>query len=232
MSHFASRISRACLTCACLLPLSTPVRSDNAYETFTPSAGKGPVVIVIGGQTGIESRKPFARQLADLGYYVALIDGNDVMNKNRTGGQILRTAIDAALASPHAGSTKVAVVGFSLGGGGVLAYAMGMNDKVDTAVAYYPATFWAKDVDATVGRFKIPLLVLAGVQDNYKDCCLIEKARQIETAAKAQGKVIELVSYDRANHAFDLPGPAYRDDDMRDAWQRTVDWLARLHPPK
>ena len=78
---------------------------------------------------------------------------------------------------------------------------------------------------------------MAAQRDRYQDCCVIETARAMETAAKASGAQFELVVYPEATHGFNLeigahgePAGAYRRDDDRDAWRRTVEMLKLHHP--
>jgi dienelactone hydrolase len=88
-----------------------------------------------------------------------------------------------------------------------------------------------------VKRFQVPVLVLAAQLDRYMDCCVIGTAQAMEAAAKQNRKKFELVVYPEANHGFNLqkgakgePAGAYRHDDDRDAWRRTVEMLNLYHP--
>lgn len=199
-------------------------------EEFLPPDGKGPAVLVLSGQTGPDPRKPFARKLASLGYYVVLTDGNDMLNRSGNATRNFNEALAQTLAAPASTTPKAAVIGFSLGGGGLLLHAASRAEQVSMAVAWYPATAWITNLDTLVGRYNVPLLLLAAEKDSYKNCCPIERARQIEQLAKARGLAIELVVYPQAEHGFDLPGTLFRAADTEDAWQRTVAMLARLQP--
>lgn len=199
-------------------------------QEFLPPSGKGPAVLVLSGQTGPESRKPFVRKLADLGYYAVLVDGNDMLNRSGNAQRNFNEALAQTLASPASTTQKAAVIGFSLGGGGLLFNAMHQGDKVSAAVAVYPATAWISNVDGLVGRFNVPLLLMAAEKDTYKNCCPIDRARQIVQVAQGRSLPVELVVYPEAEHAFDLPGPLFRAADAEDAWQRTLAHLDRLHP--
>jgi dienelactone hydrolase len=97
-------------------------------------------------------------------------------------------------------------------------------------VAYYPATSWTKDIGAVAARIRIPLLVLAGEQDRYNNCCVIESMRELEAAAKEKQIPLELVVYPDAHHGFNLNGRAYRGGDTEDAWRRTREMLNRYLP--
>ena len=211
-----------------------------AQTAYAPASGSGPVIIVISGQTGPNSYQSYAAELAKLGYYSVLLTGADILNPAHTGPVNLKKAIERAQRSPSAVKGKVAVIGFSLGGGGALYEATAIPDLVSMVVAYYPSTrTWANNIDSLVKRFKVPVLMMPGGLDRYKSCCLVETARAIETAAKASGAKFELVVYPDANHGFNLqtgasgePMGAYRRDDDRDAWRRTVEMLKQYQPLK
>src|ERR1035437_9709039 len=194
--------------------------------TYAPVNGKpGPVVIAISGHSGPTSYQTYAANLAELGYYTILVDGNDILNPEHTGPANLSKAIARAQHSPNAVPGKVAVIGFSQGGGGALYNAAEMPEAVSMVVAYYPYTrTWANNIELLVKRFQVPVLVMAGGIDRYHDCCVIESMHAIEAAAKTSGSKFELVLYPEANHGFNLesgargePGRAYRPDDARDA---------------
>jgi dienelactone hydrolase len=89
-----------------------------------------------------------------------------------------------------------------------------------------------KDAGALATRFKVPVLVLAGGRDTYRNCCLIESMRAMETAAKQLGAKFELVVYPDGQHGFNHDGPTYRRDYETDAWRRTVEMLKAQHPVK
>lgn len=219
--------------------VSSEAGSEGIAQTaYSPDKGPGPVIIVISGQTGPASYQSYAAELARLGYYSVLVAGKDILNPALTGPANLRKTIERALQSPSAVKGKVAVIGFSLGGGGALYNAANMPNLVSMVVAYYPYTkTWANKIDSLVSHFQVPVLVLAAQQDRYKDCCVIETARAMEAAAKAKGARFELVVYPEANHGFNLktgasgePMGAYRGDDDRDAWRRTINMLKLYHP--
>lgn len=209
-----------------------------AQTAYLPDKGPGPVVVVISGQSGPASYRKFASDLAGLGYYTVLLTGKDILNPERTGEANLKKAIERAQGDPKALPGKVAVVGFSLGGGGALYNATPLSDLVSVVVAYYPYTrTWANNMDWFVKRFKVPVLVMPAALDRYQECCVIESMRAMESAAKRFGLPFEMVVYPDANHGFNLetgargePGGAYRRDDDRDAWRRTVEKLTQYQP--
>jgi dienelactone hydrolase len=198
-------------------------------EEFLPKSGKGPGVLIISGQTGPDSRRAYAKDVAAEGYYVLLLDGNDIHSRTKPGAQNFKDAIASMLASPNNTSNKIAVVGFSLGGGGVLAQAVHQTETVSGVVAIYPATSWIQNVDGLANRINVPLLFIAAEKDTYNNCCMIDKAREIEAAAKAKGKNFEFVTYPDAEHGFDLTGRNYRRDYVVDSWKRTMEAIKKAH---
>jgi dienelactone hydrolase len=184
-------------------------------------------VIVLSGASGPRLYDPFSSALAKEGYYVVLIDGNEVARGQRGEAQ-LQTAIKRAQNSPNAVAGKIGVVGFSLGGGAALSRAANMPESVAAVVAYYPSTSaYASNPADLARRFRVPVLLLAGEQDRYHDCCLIETARAIEAHAKQRQTNFTLVSYPTAGHGFNIAVAAYRAQDDADAWNRTIEMLRR-----
>lgn len=223
---------RALVILALVAPAAALAQDGPPQEVFLPKAEKGPVVIVISGQSGPRNYRGIAAQVAGLGYYTVLIDGNDILTRQQDGAQNLRNVISRALAAPNAVPGKAMVLGFSMGGGGVLAHAVAMPELVSAAVTYYPATNWIRNLPGVVGRVRIPVLVLAAERDQYKNCCVIASMRDLETAARAQKVPLELVVYPEADHNFNLRGANYRADDSADAWRRTTEMLAKHQPLK
>jgi dienelactone hydrolase len=219
--------------------VSTEAGPDGPAQTaYAPASGQGPIVVVISGQTGPNSYQTYAAELAKLGYYAVLLDGKDILNPALTGAAALKSAIERAQRSPTAVQGKAAVIGFSLGGGGALYNAAPMQNLVSMVVAYYPYTrTWVDKVSFFVKRFRVPVLVMAAQRDRYQNCCLVETAQAMEAAAKEAGVKFELVVYPEADHGFNLesgargePMRAYRRDDDRDAWRRTLEMLKQYQP--
>jgi dienelactone hydrolase len=201
-----------------------------AQTAYAPEKARGPIVILLSGASGPNSYHSYAGDISRLGYYSVLLDGNDIVSRRQDGAGNLNKAIERAQHSPHALAGKVAVIGFSLGGGGALAHATDIPEKVAMVVAYYPSTRFVLKGTTLVKRFQVPVLVLAGERDKYNDCCLIESMRAIEAGAKESGARFELVAYPEAAHGFNLFGSSYRHGADRDAWRRTLEMLRLYHP--
>ncbi len=198
---------------------------------YAPPSGKGPIAIVLSGMDGPEKYRTYSLELSRKGYYVVLLDGNDIFTTTRKDGPgNLRKAVARAQNAPPALPGKAAVIGFSLGGAAALTHAAAMPALVSVIVAYYPATAFIKDMKGYVSQFQVPILVMAGQQDRLRSCCLAESAEEMEAAAKKSGANFELVIYPGADHAFAVPGSLYRPSDAADAWQRTMAMLSRYQP--
>jgi hypothetical protein len=200
---------------------------DVAAITLPPPSGRGRVVLVLSGIDGPFPFTDYAQKIASLGYYTVLLDGRQILSDDMQGGARLQKVIAKAQSAPNALPGKVAVIGFAVGGGGALEYAESQPDTVATVIAYYPVTaFIAKagGMKTFVGNFQVPLLVFAAAKDSFQNCCLLATAKDMDAAAKALGKPMQLVVYPAADHDF-AAGPNVRAGDAADAWQRTSDAL-------
>jgi carboxymethylenebutenolidase len=214
--------------------VSKLVGADSAPEgppeiDLPPPSGKGRVVLVLSGIDGTSPYKDFAERIAKLGYYVVVMEGSQILSEDKQGGDRLAKAIAAAQNSSNALPGKVAVIGFSRGGGGALTYAERQPDTVAAVIAYYPATwFIAKvtDMKTFVGNFQVPLLAFAGAKDSFMDCCRLATIQSMQATAKEMGKSMDLVVYPNAAHNF-IKGATYRADDANDAWKQTVAALSQ-----
>jgi dienelactone hydrolase len=204
-------------------------------EVFLPAHGRGAIVIVASGAAGTPIYREISSKLAGLGYYTVLMDGNDVFSQfipSEHGESNLRKSIVDAQAAPQALPGKVALVGLSIGGAGVLLHGAAMHERVSAIVAYYPAINRLPIDEARLAeRLRTPVLVLAAGKDEQNNCCRIESMRALALAPKAVS--LELVEYPNAGHGFNLHDSrfVYRADDSDDAWARAAAFLIRLHPP-
>lgn len=197
---------------------------------FAPPAGKGPAVLLISGAMGPAPYRWIAMDVAKLGYTAVLVAGKDIAVTEPNAAQNLRQAIAELQADPRVVPGKVAVIGFSQGGGGAVLHATVLAEQVSAVVAYYPAISRLPDLPAVGQRIRVPTLVLAGEKDRYGNCCLVGSMRELAAGAATSGVPFELVVYPDANHGFNLEGSNYRAGDAADAWERTKAMLARQHP--
>ena len=129
-------------------------------QEFAPKSGRGRVVVLISGQSGAANYTMTAQQLADAGFDVVLVDGNDFWIKDtRAAWNMLKDLITNAQTGPHASPGKVGVVGYSLGGGSAMSYAARMPDLVAAVIVGYPLTAFIKDPADFISKIKVPVRV-------------------------------------------------------------------------
>ena len=221
------------LACGCATMEGTNIAVPAAppQTEYAPPGERGPIVVLLSGVDGPDLYRSHAAEVARLGYYAVLLDGNDFHPKyGKSAADELRRAIERAQSSAKALPGKAAVIGYSRGGGGALTYAARMPDLVSAVVTYYPKTSHVTNMRDFVAQFRVPILVLAGEEDDFMKCCVIETARAMEAAAKEGGKPFELVVYPNALHSFAVKGKYYRAEDAADAWQRTTRMLSQYQP--
>ena len=218
---------------AAIVPQAAAQDSAPAHQEFAPKSGSGRVVVLVSGQTGAAAYAQVAQQVADAGFDVVLVDGNDLWIKDtHAASTMLRDLILGAQAGPHAQPGKVGVVGYSMGGAVALTYATRMPGLVETVVVGYPLTSFIKDPADFVGKMKAPVLMFAGTADTYHDCCLIAKARALADAARTTTPpVLTLHEYDGVGHGFNLSTAARKDQAAgQDAMARTIAQLKAALP--
>lgn len=214
-----SRIRRHLARLAAVAALLLAAPAAMAQQEIPPPAGTGRVVVVVSGMSGPDHYTPVAQAIAALGYDVVLLDGNDMAGSH---GAALRAAIIQAQKSAHGLPGKVGLVGFSLGGAVALYFGSQWNDLVAVDIDWYPATKEIADDTAFARRLRVPVLMFAGGQDNYRACCLADKARALAAAAAAQNAAFDLVVYPDADHDFVRGGRHYNASDYADALRQTA----------
>jgi dienelactone hydrolase len=201
------------------------VASVSAQQEFAPPAGKGRVVVVASGLSGPEHYSTVAREISQLGYDVVLFDGSAM---EHTHGEAVKSAILQAQQMPHALPGKVALVGFSAGGGESLYYGTQWPDLVSVVIVWYPATSFIRDIPGFAARLKVPVLMFAGEKDTYRNCCLVTTAHTVADAAKSAGQPFDLFTYPKTDHDFVKGGSHYNAPSYDDAFQRTAAKLKEI----
>jgi dienelactone hydrolase len=182
-------------------------------------------VVLASGLSGPSHYREVAAEIAKLGYDVVLFDGN--AEENTRGARVIAD-IHTALGMPHAVPGKVALLGFSLGGGMELFYATGplSASQVAVGVFWYPANAFIKNLAGFADRQAVPIFVFAGGKDHFRsDCCTAAHDDELQAAAKSAGKSFELTVYPDADHDFVKGGGHYNDKDYSDALMHTADIL-------
>jgi len=202
--------------------------------------GKGPfpAVIVIQEWWGLDDWvKDQARALAKEGYEALAVDlyHGKVTNKQEEAHQLMMgTPPDRALRDLKAGyaflhsrpevrKDHIGVIGWCMGGRYALALAT-EEPSLGAVVAYYGAP---PTEPAAIARIKAPVLGNYGAEDKGPSP---DQVKAFEAAMKKAGKTVDAKIYEGAGHAFanvNNPWKGYREDAAKDAWARTVAFLAK-----
>jgi dienelactone hydrolase len=209
---------------ASVVALFASVPVAQAQQEFPPPDGsKGRIVLVSSGMSGPGHYKEISKDIAALGYDVLLVDGNAEEN---THGDGLRADIQKAIAAPHGLPGKIALVGFSLGGGEQLYYGTQLPDQVAGVVVWFPANAFIKNVPGFASRLAVPVVAFAGGKDHYRNgCCTAAGLTTLEGAAKSAGKSFDLTVYPDADHGFVKGDDHYNPKDSADAFAKTAEAL-------
>ena len=207
------------LVMACLLFFAS-AKAASAGQEFPPPSGSGPIVMMASGLSGPGRYTDVAKDLAALGYDVVLFDGN-AMEGNAGAGML--SAIAEAQKAPHGIPGKMALVGFSLGGGMILYYGTQHAELALGAVVWYPATSFIRDTDGFARRLQMPVVMFAGGVDQFRNgCCVAAKGQVLADAARAAGKPFDLTIYPGADHDFVRGGNHYLPAAYNDALKKTA----------
>lgn len=213
---------------------------------FSRPRGNGPfpAALVLHGGGGFRpaDQGTYASWLADQGY-VALAP--DYFSPIGVTGQTfgvtfyvqhtdevredLSRGIDCLKSLAYVDPSRVAVVGFSLGG--YYALVLGTRLDVKAVVSYYPAVCGAP-VNGCPARYPLgdvltqvrtPVLLLQGDADALVKP---DHVRATQDFLVAAGKPSELVVYPKLGHSFNFPGPTFDAAATADARSRTLRALA------
>lgn len=218
-----------------------------AYFARPDKAGPFPTVLVIEEIFGVhEYIKDTCRRFAKAGYLAVapeLYARQGDLSKMTDVAQIMREVISktpdvqvmsdldaaAAWAAKNNGDpAKLAVTGFCRGGRITWIYAA-HNPQLKAAVAWYgsiggtTSEIQPKTPLDLADQLKCPLLGLYGAKDAGIP---VEQIRAAEAKAKAAGKIVEIVIYPDAGHAFHADyRPSYLKEAAEDGFKRALAWF-------
>ena len=142
--------------------------------------------------------------------------------------QVVGDLIAAADRLREAGASRVAVMGFCMGG--MAAFKAAATQRFDRAVSIYgmvriPAPWRGPNnvepLEALAKPDACPTLAIIAGSDRWSPPADVESLRAV-------GPHVEVVEYPNARHGF-VHGPSrveYRKDDHDDAWRRIIEFLA------
>jgi carboxymethylenebutenolidase len=218
-----------------------PVR----VEHFLPAgAGKHPAVILLHSSEGMPCRDAAtyrfaARVLAQKGYVALLVHYFDSTDTKRIDREdidaklfrewmgAVRGAVQHAAGLPEVDSERIGLVGFSLGA--CLALAVAGEDGGPRVAAVVDLFGCLPDGLSGNAAGLPPTLVLHGGADTVVK---VEKAHALAKLLKGHGRTFEVKIYAQRGHLFE-GGAGPFDPDVKDAWARSLDFLARhLRQPR
>ena len=210
--------------------------TTGAFVAAPPGSGPVPGVIMVFEWWGMsEQIKDMARRMAQQGYYTIIPDlyHGKVATTPDEAHELMRgledtrvfSEMDAATAwlrsQKRCANTKLGVMGFCMGGGVALRYAL-RTPGLGAAVMFYgpPETDLEK-----LAKLDAPLQGHFGADDQGITPDRVDAFRE---ALQKAGKPADLYVYSGAGHAFMHDGlPSYRADAAKIAWARTLSFLQK-----
>jgi dienelactone hydrolase len=184
-----------------------------------------------------------AKRLRDAGFAVLLLDllnAEGVVNACRgeiaapTIAQYISAAIDLAKSQPYVDPSEIFVLGWSMGGGGVIAWLS--DPDIDSTVARSAITIYPGCGGKPSIQAQLPLLMLLGSADDIAEPGECEKL----VGRSPSRSLITVEVYEGARHGFDIQDApevldigggmtvGYQQEAAREAWQETLEFL-RIH---
>src|SRR5438105_8881605 len=242
MKHFvlSAIVTLLALSTLAATPKEVTFKSDGDTVkaiAYTPE-GKGPfpAIIVIHEYWGLNDWvKEQASKLADQGYVALAVDlyrgkvatTPDLAHELMRGvpedraARDLHAPFEFLQSQPNVNKTRIASIGWCMGGGYALNVAL-QEPTLAAAVIHYGHV--ATDPEQ-LKKINAAILGIFGGKDRGIP---VEDVKKFEQTLKQLGKKVEIVIYPDAGHAFGNPNnkEGYRPQDAADAWKRTVDFLA------
>ena len=201
-------------------------------------AGRSPRIVVIQEWWGLNDFvKAKADALAKQGYVALAVDlyRGKVATDADTAHQLMRglpedrairdlkAAVAYLRSRPDVDGSRIASIGWCMGGGYSLGLALA-EPSLAGAVIYYGRLVTD---DATIASLKVPLLGNFGGKDQGISP---ESVREFERKAKAAGKSVDFKIYPEAGHGFasSKDPKVFRPDDAKDADARADAFLAKV----
>lgn len=197
-------------------------------------AGSYPGVVMIHEWWGLNDNvRDMARQLAAEGYMVLAVDlfeGNVAATPDEALSQINSLNQERAVENMNAavsylkerGATSLASLGWCFGGGQSLQLALAEGTALDATVIYYGNLVTD---EAELAKIKWPVLGIFGAEDQSIP---VDTVNAFDEALDRVGTENEIYIYPGVGHAFANPsGMGYAPEETKDAWEKTLAFLAK-----
>lgn len=200
-----------------------------------PESGSGPGLIVLQEWWGLVPHiKDVADRFAAAGYVALapdLFKGETTTSPDEAGrlfmalnieqsAKDLQAAADFLLNHEAVTGTKLAVVGFCMGGQLALLAAT-VSNSIGAVVDFYGIH---PNVTLDFSKLNAPILGIFGEKDSF---VTPEAVEQLQAQIKQAGGTIEAHTYPNVEHAFfnDTRPEVYNPESAEDAWKRTIEFL-------
>lgn len=203
----------------------------DAFVAWPAGTDAAPAVVMVHEWWGLNPQiKDMARKLARQGYVVIVPDlyHGKVAEEPERAHELMRgleatrvmSELDAARAwlraQPRCAKSRVGVIGFCVGGGLALGFALRGGDLA-AAVVFYGAP---ETDPAKLAGLRAPLMGHFGGED---DGIGADRVDAFRSALQKSGKPAEIYLYRGAGHAFmNESRPSFHPDAARVAWARTL----------
>jgi len=214
------------------------------HHCVPAGAGPHPAIVLLHGASpkkglGDRAFEKMCTDLAALGYYTEFIEyysQTDAVGVGRPKLMMqdfpiwlaeIKAGLDDLGKNPAVDPHRIAMMGFSLGAYLSLSIGAANPSQIAAIVEYYgglPPRL--HPMAATMP----PTLILHGDKDSIVP---VSQAHELDKLLTQNNRPHEIKIYEGANHAFNFEGLPfwYRADDARDAWDRSLKFLATyLHP--
>ena len=208
----------------------------SGYLALPGASGKHPAIVVIHEWWGLNDWvKEQASKLADQGYVALAVDlyrgkvasTPDLAHELMRGvpedraKRDLRAAFAYLAAQPNVKKDRIGSIGWCMGGGYSLDVALLEPTLAATVINYGRLATDSEELK----KINAPILGNFGGQDRG---ITPDDVKTFEQSMRQLGKKVDIKIYPDAGHGFENPNnkDGYRAEDTKDAWKRTVTFLA------